>query len=89
MREFVDSLAGQKDQPAVKAALDAWFDEVSTSEWASSADMKRRYATTSIVNSGRTVFNIKGNDYPTVWWWLSISRRASSPDQVDRHPQGL
>jgi mRNA interferase HigB len=28
LREFVDSLAGHKDQPAVKAALDAWFDEV-------------------------------------------------------------
>jgi len=29
LREFVDSLAGKKDQPAVKAALDAWFHEVS------------------------------------------------------------
>ena len=29
LREFVESLAGKKDQPAVKAALDAWFDEAS------------------------------------------------------------
>ena len=63
LREFIESLAGQKDQPAVKAALDAWFDEVSKAEWASSADVKRLYATASIVSSERIVFNIKGNDY--------------------------
>ena len=66
LREFVESLAGQKDQPAVKAALDAWFDEVSKTEWASSADVKRHYAIASIVNAERIVFNIKGNDYRLV-----------------------
>ncbi|MEW9613865.1 type II toxin-antitoxin system HigB family toxin [Shinella sp. S4-D37] len=64
LREFIESLAGQKDQPAAKAALDAWFDEVSKAEWASSADVKRLYA--SIVSSERIVFNIKGNDYRLV-----------------------
>lgn len=66
LREFVDSLAGHKDQPAVKAALDAWFDEVSKASWTSSADVKRRYATASIVSAERIVFNIKGNDYRLV-----------------------
>ncbi len=66
LREIVESLAGQKDQPAVKAALDAWFDEVSKASWASSADVKRHYATASIVNAERIVFNIKGNDYSLV-----------------------
>lgn len=66
LREFVDSLAGRKDQPAVKAALDAWFGEVSKAEWASSADVKRFYATASIVSAQRIVFNIKGNDYRLV-----------------------
>ncbi|MAB14120.1 type II toxin-antitoxin system HigB family toxin [Parvibaculum sp.] len=66
LREFVESLAGQKDQAAVKAALDAWFDEVSKTEWANSADVKRHYATASIVNAERIVFNIKGNDYRLV-----------------------
>lgn len=64
--QFVDSLAGQKDQPAVKAALDAWFDEVSKADWTSSADVKRLYATASIVSAERIVFNIKGNDYRLV-----------------------
>jgi len=66
LRQFVDSLAGQKDQPAVKAALDAWFDEVSKADWTSSADVKRLYATASIVSAKRIVFNIKGNDYRLV-----------------------
>lgn len=66
LREFVGNLAGQKDQPAVKAALDAWFDEVSKADWASTADVKRLYATASIVSAERIVFNIKGNDYRLV-----------------------
>lgn len=66
LRQFVDSLAGQKEQPAVKAALDAWFDEVSKADWKSSADVKRLYATASIVSAERIVFNIKGNDYRLV-----------------------
>jgi mRNA interferase HigB len=66
LREFVDGLAGQKEQPAVKAALDAWFDEASKASWASSADVKRSYATASIVSAERIVFNIKGNDYRLV-----------------------
>ncbi|MGF6230271.1 mRNA interferase HigB [Inquilinus ginsengisoli] len=66
LREFVASLAGQKAQPAVKAALDAWFDEVSKASWATTADVKRLYATASVVTSERIVFNIKGNDYRLV-----------------------
>jgi mRNA interferase HigB len=66
LRQFVNSLAGKKDHLAVKAALDAWFDEVSKAEWASTADVKRLYATASIVSAERIVFNIKGNDYRLV-----------------------
>lgn len=66
LREYVDRLAGDKGQPAVKAALDAWFDEVSKAHWTSSADVKRLYATASIVSAERIVFNIKGNDHRLV-----------------------
>jgi mRNA interferase HigB len=66
LREFVDTLVGRRDQPAVKAALDAWFDEVSKAQWVSSADVKKLHATASIVNAERIVFNIKGNDYRLV-----------------------
>jgi mRNA interferase HigB len=66
LREFVDGLAGKKDQAAVKAALNAWFDEVSRATWKNTAEVKRRYATASIVTAERIVFNIKGNDYRLV-----------------------
>ena len=66
LREFVGKLKGRKDQPAVKTALDAWFAEASGAHWASSADVKRLYASASIVGSDRVVFNIKGNDYRLV-----------------------
>lgn len=62
LREFVEGLSGQKEQPAVKAALDAWFDEVSKVAWASSADVKEHYAAANIDSAERIVFNIKGND---------------------------
>lgn len=66
LREFVASRAGHKDQPALKAALDAWFDEVRKAAWTSTADVKRLYALASIVSADRIVFNIKGNDYRLV-----------------------
>jgi mRNA interferase HigB len=66
LRQFVNSLAGKKDHLAVKAALDAWFDEVSKAEWTSSVDVNRLYATASIVSAEWIVFNIKGNDYRLV-----------------------
>jgi mRNA interferase HigB len=66
LREFVDSLKGHKDQHAVKAATDAWFDEVRRVDWKTAADVKRRYATASIVTADRIVFNIKGNAYRLV-----------------------
>lgn len=66
LREFVQSRAGHRDQPALKAAIDAWFDEVRKARWSSTADVKRRYATASVVSADRIVFNIKGNDYRLV-----------------------
>jgi mRNA interferase HigB len=66
LRLFVEGLAGHKDRAAVKAALDAWFDEVKKAKWQNSADIRRRYATASIISADRVVFNIKGNDYRLV-----------------------
>jgi mRNA interferase HigB len=66
LREFVDSLSGQQNQPAVKTALDAWFALVQRARWKNTAEVKRHYATASIVNAERIVFNIKGNAYRLV-----------------------
>lgn len=66
LRQFVERLSTSKDQPAVKAALDAWFDEASKATWKNTSEIKRHYATASIVSAERVVFNIKGNDYRLV-----------------------
>jgi mRNA interferase HigB len=66
LREFVAAHTGHKHRQALKAALDAWFSEVKKARWTSMADVKRLYATASIVSSDRIVFNIKGNDYRLV-----------------------
>jgi mRNA interferase HigB len=66
LREFVEARRGYKDHAALKAAVDAWFDEVKKARWSGTADVKRRYAMASIVSADRMVFNIKGNDYRLV-----------------------
>jgi len=66
LRQFVESRAGHRDQQALKAALDAWFDEVRKARWSNTADVKRLYASASIVSSDRIVFNIRGNAYRLV-----------------------
>jgi mRNA interferase HigB len=66
LRKFAEKRRGYKDHAALKGALDAWFDEVKKARWSSSADVKRSYATASIVSADRIVFNIKGNDYRVV-----------------------
>jgi mRNA interferase HigB len=66
LRKFVEGRRGHKEQPALKGALDAWFDEVKKARWTGTADVKRSYATASIISADRIVFNIKGNDYRLV-----------------------
>jgi mRNA interferase HigB len=66
LKEFVEGRAGNRDQSALTAALDAWFSEVNKAEWKNTADVKLNYATASIISSDRIVFNIKGNSYRLV-----------------------
>ena len=66
LTRFVESLKGHSGQRAVKAALDAWFQEVQRARWRNSAEVKRSYATASVVSADRVVFNVKGNDYRLV-----------------------
>lgn len=66
MTRFAEKLAGHKDQRAVKAALDSWFQEAMQAEWKNSSEIKASYAHASIVGADRVVFNIKGNAYRLV-----------------------
>jgi len=66
LADLSERLNGHKDQSAVKSALDAWFAEARAGHWTSSAVLKSRFRSASIVGADRVVFNIKGNDYRLV-----------------------
>lgn len=59
-------MRGHKGRDALEAALNAWFHETQRAQWSTPAEVKRSYATASIVSGDRVVFNIKGNDYRLV-----------------------
>jgi mRNA interferase HigB len=88
LSRFVETLRGQKDRTAVKAALDAWFYEVEHANWRGPADVKRAYANASVIDADRVVFNIKGNSYRLVAA-IDYPRRAvfvkwlGSHDKID------
>ena len=48
---------------SAEQSLKSWIKEAEYSTWKNSAQLKAKYRNASIVNSKRTVFNIKGNDY--------------------------
>lgn len=56
---------GEKE-PRAKAALDAWYSEAKAAEWGTPQEVKDKYASASILKSGRVVFNIAGNKYRLV-----------------------
>ncbi|MFT4182974.1 MAG: type II toxin-antitoxin system HigB family toxin [Rhizobium sp.] len=60
----LSNLAGEV-QP-VTPSIDSWFAEVSKATWNSASDVKKLFATASIINAERIVFNVKGNDYRLV-----------------------
>jgi mRNA interferase HigB len=57
-----------EQEPATKAALQAWHAEAKNAQWASPADVKANFGTASILQDGRVVFNICGNKYRLVVW---------------------
>jgi mRNA interferase HigB len=46
-----------------EAPLKAWFAEVTKATWKSMAEIKRTYATASVIDAERVVFNVGGNKY--------------------------
>ncbi len=52
--------------PDSQSALQAWFYEAKNAEWRNSAEIKARYASASIINHERIVFNIAHNKYRLV-----------------------
>jgi mRNA interferase HigB len=60
LREFWERHA-DAEQP-----LRAWYHDVLHTDWKTPADVKRLYASVSIVGENRLVFNVGGNKYRIV-----------------------
>lgn len=58
LRDFWEAGHRDAEQP-----LRAWFAEASAATWKTMAELKRRYATASVIDAERVVFNIGGNKY--------------------------
>jgi mRNA interferase HigB len=63
LRQFWEDSSGRSD---AKRALEAWHRETRRATWRSPPEIKRRYATASVLKGGRVVFNICGNRYRLV-----------------------
>ncbi len=51
-----------------RRALEAWHREAKRASWSSPQEIKRQYASASVLKGGRVVFNICGNKYRLVVW---------------------
>lgn len=54
------------EHPDAQVGLEAWYHEVKAATWKSSAEIKIRYRSASIINNRRVVFNICGNKFRLV-----------------------
>jgi mRNA interferase HigB len=52
--------------PDAESGLRAWFHEARKAHWGTTADIKRQYASASLLKDNRVVFNICGNKYRLV-----------------------
>jgi len=71
--------------------LKTWFDTAMSSVWKAPNDVKRTYATASILKDNRVVFNIKGNSYRLVvkfnfekqWAFIRFIGTHAEYDRID------
>lgn len=61
LRDFWEAGHADAEQP-----LRAWFAEASAASWKTMVEITRRYATASVIDAERVVFNIGGKKYRLV-----------------------
>ena len=62
MKEFWEK------RPDSEEHLKAWYKIADAAEWKTPQDVKYQYRNASILQDGRVVFNIRGNNYRLVVW---------------------
>ena len=64
----------------------AWYRDVLKADWSKRSDVKQQFATASILQDGRVVFNIGGNKYRIVVW-INYSYRVVYVRFIGTHRQ--
>lgn len=85
LREFWEKYTDSEEQ------LKTWYKEASKANWNSPNDIKADYAKSSILKSGRAVFNICGNKYRLIveinylrkWVFIRFIGAHKDYDKVD------
>lgn len=71
--------------------LKTWYDTTMNANWRTPTDVKKTYASASILKQGRIVFNIKGNTYRLVvkvnfekqWLFIRFIGTHSEYDKIN------
>ncbi len=86
LRDFCKAGHADAEQP-----LKAWYAEARKAAWKSTADIKRRYPSASVIDAERVVFDIGGNKYRLVvklWLvgqavWIKFIGTHKQYDRID------
>ena len=66
VERYFATCAGHQGIKAARSQYDVWLTIAGLSQWRNPEEVKRSHPKASILKGGRTVFNIKGNDYRLV-----------------------
>ena len=66
VERYLSERAGHVGIRAATRQFDAWLAEAAAADWSSPADVKRQFASASVVAGNRLVFNISGNRFRLV-----------------------
>jgi len=69
-----------------RSQIDAWLCEVKEAEWKNLNDLKVRYPSSSVLDNGRVVFNIKGKKYRLLVR-ISLKNKIIRIEWVGTHAQ--
>ena len=77
--------------PDTEQYLKTWYDTVMNSTWETPNDVKKTFASASILKDNRVVFNIKGNSYRLVakfnylkqWIFIRFIGTHKEYDKID------
>lgn len=80
-----------KKHSLAKKVLELWYADVSSKNWKKPNDVKKDYATASIIKNNRVVFNIKGNDFRLIvefnyqksWGFIKFIGTHNEYDKID------